>query len=65
MARIRIIAQDRYIALIICVNKIEVAVAVQVTERRAKAHAFLVESPRRAHIFETQIAQIAESQMTF
>ena len=63
VARVAVIAEKGDAFLVIRVNQIEIAIAVQIAERRAKADALLVETPVGAHIFECQIAQIAIGEM--
>ena len=63
VARVAVVAQERDAALVVGVDDVEVAVAAQVAEGRAEAHALLVEAPGRAHVLELQVAQVAEGEV--
>jgi len=45
------------------VGDVEVAVAIEVAERGAEAHALQVQSPRRADGLEAQVAEVAEGEV--
>src|ERR1051326_5817818 len=60
MAAVAVVAQQRHSGLIVREDEIEITVAIEISERRAEAHAFLIESPGRADVFETKIAEIAK-----
>ena len=63
--RVVVVAEDAYAALIVGVDKIEVAVPAQVSKCGSKTHAFLIEAPGRADVLELQVAEVAEGEMVF
>jgi hypothetical protein len=63
MAGIGIVAADGELAVIAGENEVEVTVAVEIAERRAKADAEVIEAPRRADVLKPQVAEVAEGQV--
>src|SRR5271157_4257743 len=61
--RVRVVSKERHAPLEVRVDNVEVAVAVQVAERGAKADALLVEPPGGAYVLEAQVAHVAERQV--